>query len=795
MSDAIKTTFWNLLKSNPARRIVIPPVQRDYAQGRLDATATHIRRELVNSMVSALKAGSSKPMQLGLIFGSETEGVITLYDGQQRLTTLYLLHWYLAWRTKVSNAHDVLGRFTYETRLFARDFCHGLVFDGLSVSVEGANAESEDLLKNAFMDQAWFCSAWMTDPSVQGMIVMLNEIHQAFQNDSELAEASALIWYHLTEQPRIEFTWLLMHQMGLDHQLYVRLNGRGRSLTDFEKLKAWLDGRDELKEVWTEERRRKLDTEWSDAFWNASRSSPRDMGDSMMAFFLGVALNEVLARKSETKDLPANITAKIHNGNTTTREEWTVLFTPKTVEVISGLLECLTDPQKRIDVDTWSEEGTLFLFSDPFKDAFTNGSNWCDVVLAGWGKCEYTERLLFFGFTRYVTEVPPDGLGWNAENYVRWMRVVRNLAVNTTLNAQTLAPALNGILNLADGQRHDVDAWLSNHEIPAKKLDSHQCREEKRKAEIRIRFPAANQSLQHAEDQGFLRGQIGFLIEPKLSAGTAFDACWLNLQRERIDEYFKDGKDAVALRMIQKALLAQGDYLLHFGSKYGFANDREEWRMIFNKTDQAKKVYLHNLLLAWENESLEQIIDEGRKAIPWTDWRRWFIEWPHALGFCKQSRIEWSEEGHVVVLVEQLRTSSPTAELRTYCLYQEHLKTSSAMWSYGYGLTRNSHAFLENDKLRLELRHRGLLPPEAPFELRLLSRDYSPRSDPWISPSKDSPSMLSDAEIKDGYKEVFHQFLPVEPDITAQKAEAIRAALFDSPMHSSTIPTNPTAEA
>lgn len=58
-------------------------------------------------------------------------------DGQQRLTTLFLLHWYLAQITPdqdlcdrlLTALHraDGLARFTYETRSSSREFCDLLI--------------------------------------------------------------------------------------------------------------------------------------------------------------------------------------------------------------------------------------------------------------------------------------------------------------------------------------------------------------------------------------------------------------------------------------------------------------------------------------------------------------------------------------------------------------------------------------------------------------------------------------------------------------------------------------------
>jgi uncharacterized protein with ParB-like and HNH nuclease domain len=45
-------------------------------------------------------------------------------DGQQRLTTLFLLHWYIG--VRLGNEEIKKLSFSYKTRVSARDFCAGL---------------------------------------------------------------------------------------------------------------------------------------------------------------------------------------------------------------------------------------------------------------------------------------------------------------------------------------------------------------------------------------------------------------------------------------------------------------------------------------------------------------------------------------------------------------------------------------------------------------------------------------------------------------------------------------------
>lgn len=71
-------------------KIEIPIIQRDYAQGR-DG-----KEELRNNFLEALynAVTTNNDIELDFVYGDVIQKVLRPLDGQQRLTTLFLLHWY-----------------------------------------------------------------------------------------------------------------------------------------------------------------------------------------------------------------------------------------------------------------------------------------------------------------------------------------------------------------------------------------------------------------------------------------------------------------------------------------------------------------------------------------------------------------------------------------------------------------------------------------------------------------------------------------------------------------------------
>ena len=149
-----------------------------------------------------------------------------IIDGQQRLTTLFLLHWYAAKKEKISkDKYAFLSKFSYETRYSARYFCDELV--KFTPSFETA-------LSSDIKNQSWFPFDWKNDPTISSMLVMLDAIDARFKNVSD-------IWNALENQA-ITFYFLPIKDMGLTDELYIKMNSRGKFLTRYELFKSDLLG-------------------------------------------------------------------------------------------------------------------------------------------------------------------------------------------------------------------------------------------------------------------------------------------------------------------------------------------------------------------------------------------------------------------------------------------------------------------------------------------------------------------------------------------------------------------------
>jgi len=124
-----RVTFRELFSIHPL--VEIPIIQRDYAQGR--STENEVRTEFLKALHSALSKPSGAPtlpLDLDFIYGSVEEASRNAFlplDGQQRLTTLFLLHWYLAGKDKKTDDFAEFirdhgrSRFAYAVRASSGD--------------------------------------------------------------------------------------------------------------------------------------------------------------------------------------------------------------------------------------------------------------------------------------------------------------------------------------------------------------------------------------------------------------------------------------------------------------------------------------------------------------------------------------------------------------------------------------------------------------------------------------------------------------------------------------------------
>ncbi len=255
-------------------KVEIPEIQRDYVQGRGNTEKEMDKRDKFVTFLIDVLVGKKQKAHLQFIYGSSatTSNFVPL-DGQQRLTTLFLLHWFLWNYSDISENIEYLKNFRYKTRISSTSFCQRLV----ASRIKTINNES---LSKTLKNQSWFSEDWVLDPTVDAMLQMLDAFQEKLRGKSQ-KEFSDL-YSRLIEKDVITFDTLDMETFTLTDALYIKMNARGKHLTDFENWKSafigFLEQKNDSKEFDTTGSRNGMKTykdyfsysiehEWTELFW------------------------------------------------------------------------------------------------------------------------------------------------------------------------------------------------------------------------------------------------------------------------------------------------------------------------------------------------------------------------------------------------------------------------------------------------------------------------------------------------------------------------------------------------
>lgn len=98
-------------------KVVIPVLQRDYAQGR-ESKIKVVVEPFLNSIFNVLEGNQNK-LHIDFIYGYLENNNFILIDGQQRITTLWLLY-LIIYKYKSDDDFDnikkILSNFSYNIR-------------------------------------------------------------------------------------------------------------------------------------------------------------------------------------------------------------------------------------------------------------------------------------------------------------------------------------------------------------------------------------------------------------------------------------------------------------------------------------------------------------------------------------------------------------------------------------------------------------------------------------------------------------------------------------------------------
>lgn len=639
-----KTTFWQFLSQYC---IEIPIIQRDYAQGR--AGREFLRRNFLRDIKEALD--SKQELLLDFVYGSVRGECFLPLDGQQRLTTLWLIHWYIAFRSgKLGEAAETLGKFSYETRLSSREFCKKLCTDMNLQSFKDSEKSEKKPLKDYIPSQKWFYSLWRQDPTIDAMLRMISGTDIKDKGGEDIMDGIEELFCDTKEDEFVRYWDLLtqpnasivfynrpLESLGLTDDLYIKMNARGKQLTPFENFKADLIGylqhqKDQASEspsTWGELLDPQsgipilMDTSWTELFW-LYKSEDCHIDEIYLAFINRFFWNELfyesllkvddgidnkrieeIEQSRSYRYLNADIVDDyvglapycLLYGNKDIPQE---LFS-RLESVLGNFIRWSNGVKKEIESPKWNKN---FSFIPKYDKDGDDGKK--RVV-----PLTQVERIVFFALCKYFLDDEADDV-----SLARWIRVVWNLISGEGLdrrseirNVSAMYTAMSFINRL---DSHHVYESLCKQD-PEENPTAFECRWNEEIAKARqildengcLRLHRSGRSwedvIKEAEGYAFFNGAIRFLFQDEKGEPSwdNFDKKWPYVKKHFCDDGTYDKKDPQLLRALFSRFDADAFYNVLFWNFQVFNNESWTWRYFLLNNKICAPI--HELLMGGTN--------------------------------------------------------------------------------------------------------------------------------------------------------------------------------------------------
>jgi uncharacterized protein with ParB-like and HNH nuclease domain len=726
-----------LLTHNEIEQIIIPEIQRDYVW-----TENNVKK-LIDDIIKGHKKKESHQLEikingvaeknesvhqflkkeyerlkyhqkLGFIYAyhdRDYAGKFFLIDGQQRITTLFLM---LLNLYKTTNKVEVfralyfnqyLPKVDYKVREQSHDF--------LKLLIE-CELNNTDYKKSEY----FYASEYQKDITIRHLIKNYNLISAKF---NEITDKNSFLEYL---EDFVEVNYFDTHLSEQGEQLYIYMNSRGEQLSFQEIVRAELmqkisepAKKIELGKTWEN---------WQNFFWqNRGSNENADKGFEEFlkwATIIHIATHENIEldnfvnsdKKLSQKELKENYIKQFPD-EVTKRNQQESLFKYQRKHLDFEFLN------KLFSVLEWSYTNKT-QYIPVLKDWLNSKTNLLDYIvllplLQYQMQNEWTsddERILFI-----------ERVAMFLKN-ITYFEGVSKSPDSATLNAIYLVSQLKGdkkdILHLKDADTSK--SILTDAEIS--KIDRlFNVGAERRKWEQFIWNITLDDKFNN-----FLMGDISVLLKclDKEKAADNDIEIFTVLEEylQILKKVIHENKDSDKLRRL---LLAKFDYLLHRGTgasleKYSFIGNGYSWEVLKEWAETMDKNEFTDLL-QWTNKQQNRNIDELLKtsvtSFSLNNWREAFVKYPALLAYCINRKILWQSENRILLLKQTNYSDSSSIEIQ-YALLKECFRGKS-MWIW-----ENECCVLDfdlnKDTTELEFKGQG----NKGFALDIV---YTPKDQKW----------------------------------------------------------------
>jgi hypothetical protein len=612
-------------------KVMVPQIQRDYAQGR--ESELELRKGFVTKIKQTIQENEPK-LNLDFIYGytekvGKDEEVFIPLDGQQRLTTLWLTHWFLAPRNENKLSEEdraYLSKFSYETRVSSKRFCYNLIQKPITIV-------NDVTLSQQITDSSWFMASWSSDPTVLAMLNMLDTLQEEISDKTKA-------WENLTIKEKITFDFIDIKsdEFKLTDELYIKMNSRGKPLTPFENFKAQFSGllaskkTDYLKSFRGYEKTIisyqqyfafKIDSVWMDLFWSYRTQTGNDIDNSIYQFINFVADFLYFGGNPAATSADAKLDFDFLNA----------VFSKK--DNIDFLFDSLDFLASLKDVNSFFESifNEVSTFDQYPKDYFLRA-----ITDTGF---DVKDKTILYAILSHCRKESFQ----TADNELKdFIRVVRNLlfAVRQPNQSKRIEYTTNLRLPNVSEYCRFIDAFVKEIKGQKKKsvyqilsendfsgFTKENVANEKTKASLIVQRPKLKANIHKLEEHTQLQGNIANF---KLNTNNIED---------KIDAFLAIWNNDTDYSQIIRAFLTIDDYsvMTHSYSKLDeiwFFGCKDNWNRILTATDKVERIKVsdtldkflidfHNTKGDSTNDKLQHLIDNFNPLEK--DWRFYFVKY------------------------------------------------------------------------------------------------------------------------------------------------------------------------
>lgn len=691
---------------NTIERIEIPIIQRDYAQGR-KGLYIKIKRELfLDEIFSVICDSEENDLKLYYIYGKIDGTTFIPIDGQQRLTTLYLLAYYLSSRENCFKNFLNLPELTYRTRFSAKNFTAELRKNPLDYTNGSAQKPSEKIKQSG-----WFFSEYESDPTVIAILTMLDSIHEKYEAIKE-SKKSCLLGCLFGNLKRIKFEVFSLDGNISTDDLYIKMNARGRALSNFDNFNSMIDeieSNKSSKENTKGEKFSEKSKEWENTFFvfyegEKDKSGSDNIGSRALSELIRIILTTEYILKLRPKDKDEVLRSLLNSNDAKNKydeippskyRKW--LSLDKNLGIIDYLKKSLDVLSKNVLSKNKEKilEGGLPQFGE-LKNS------------------KYKQKIILFAKISFKVKLEENNISdENDRLFKDWLRVIRNLIENTTVDDsdsfKNFIVSTYELLLKLNNHNHDILECLCSiydGEENRKGLDGFnkfQLKEEIVKAKLISRSVGWKDAIIAAEKLENIDAKIAFIL--KLSGIIDYDFKIIN---ENNFEEFKSFTELVKVLFEiiyndKKNKFLWQRYLLSCKIHYPYgktnmnlllvgSDERDySWKRFFDFSRYQMDEYLKNVVEKvydqiiknlkekfYEGEELEDLLSEGidknlkdEAGNIWNSDYDLFIKYPEAMAYCKEGFFR--DELHIggnIYLIEKIRCTAATSPtIKSYCAY------------------------------------------------------------------------------------------------------------------------------